>query len=66
LSAYGPGKDLDFTVVRPGGLTLEPPNGIVKVIEGQVIAKPLPQQRVKSAMRDNRPAGSSVLSFDLP
>lgn len=31
----GPGKDLDFTIVRPGGLTLEPPNGIINVIDGQ-------------------------------
>ena len=31
----GPGKDLEFTIVRPGGLNLEPPNGIVNVIDGE-------------------------------
>ena len=30
-----PGAGLDFTVVRPGGLTLDPPNGIVNVIKGE-------------------------------
>jgi putative NADH-flavin reductase len=33
----GPGKDLEFTIVRPGGLTLEPPNGVINVIEGEVV-----------------------------
>lgn len=31
----GPGKELEFCVVRPGGLTVEPPTGVVNVIEGQ-------------------------------
>jgi len=31
----GPGKDLEFCVVRPGGLNVEPPTGVVNVIEGQ-------------------------------
>jgi len=35
LSPTGPGKDLEFTVVRPGGLTLEPANGLVNVVEGK-------------------------------
>ena len=35
LSPAGPGKDLEFTIVRPGGLTLDPPNGIVNVIDGE-------------------------------
>lgn len=35
LGPQGPGKDLEFCIVRPGGLNLEPPNGIVNVIDGQ-------------------------------
>jgi len=31
----GPGKDLEFCVVRPGGLNVEPPTGVINVIEGQ-------------------------------
>lgn len=31
----GPGKDLDFTVVRPGGLTVDPPTGTINVIKGE-------------------------------
>jgi len=31
----GPGKDLEFCVVRPGGLNVEAPTGVVNVIEGQ-------------------------------
>jgi len=31
----GPGADLEFTIVRPGGLSNEPPNGIVNVIKGE-------------------------------
>ncbi|CAM9379690.1 unnamed protein product [Ascophyllum nodosum] len=31
----GPGKDLDFTVVRPGGLTVDPPTGQINVIKGE-------------------------------
>ncbi|KAG1673235.1 hypothetical protein FOA52_013115 [Chlamydomonas sp. UWO 241] len=34
-SPTGPGKDLDYCLVRPGGLTLEPPTGIINVIDGQ-------------------------------
>ena len=31
----GPGKDLEFCIVRPGGLNVEPPTGVINVIEGQ-------------------------------
>ncbi|CAM9154129.1 unnamed protein product [Ectocarpus sp. 12 AP-2014] len=31
----GPGQDLDFTIVRPGGLTVEPPTGVINVIKGE-------------------------------
>jgi len=31
----GPGKDLEFCIVRPGGLTVEAPTGVINVIEGQ-------------------------------
>jgi hypothetical protein len=31
----GPGADLEYTLVRPGGLKTEPPNGIVNVIDGE-------------------------------
>lgn len=31
----GPGKDLEWTIVRPGGLKDDPPNGIVNVISGE-------------------------------
>jgi len=34
-SAAGPGKDLEFVIVRPGGLTLEPPNGVINVLTGE-------------------------------
>ncbi|KAG8456955.1 hypothetical protein KFE25_011313 [Diacronema lutheri] len=33
--ADAPGASLEFTLVRPGGLTLDPPNGIINVIDGQ-------------------------------
>eukprot|EP00614_Pseudopedinella_elastica_P011638 CAMPEP_0172586568 /NCGR_PEP_ID=MMETSP1068-20121228/5925_1 /TAXON_ID=35684 /ORGANISM="Pseudopedinella elastica, Strain CCMP716" /LENGTH=268 /DNA_ID=CAMNT_0013381419 /DNA_START=52 /DNA_END=858 /DNA_ORIENTATION=+ len=35
LFSSGPGKDLEFTVVRPGGLTLEAPNGIINIVDGE-------------------------------
>ena len=35
LGPAGPGKDLEFCVVRPGGLGLGPPTGVVNVIEGE-------------------------------
>eukprot|EP00929_Paragymnodinium_shiwhaense_P003499 TRINITY_DN104040_c0_g1_i1.p1 TRINITY_DN104040_c0_g1~~TRINITY_DN104040_c0_g1_i1.p1 ORF type:complete len:280 (-),score=83.73 TRINITY_DN104040_c0_g1_i1:113-952(-) len=35
LDAAGPGKDLEFTIVRPGGLTVEKPTGIINVIDGE-------------------------------
>lgn len=35
LSSSGIGHDLEFCVVRPGGLTLEPPNGVINVINGE-------------------------------
>ena len=31
----GPGGDLEYCIVRPGGLNKDPPNGIVNVIDGQ-------------------------------
>merc|ERR1719387_3132901 len=31
----GPGADLDFCIVRPGGLKLGAPSGIVNVIDGE-------------------------------
>mmetsp|Transcript_27674 Transcript_27674/g.70031 ORF Transcript_27674/g.70031 Transcript_27674/m.70031 type:complete len:283 (-) Transcript_27674:73-921(-) len=31
----GPGSDLDFTIIRPGGLTVEPPTGVINVIDGE-------------------------------
>lgn len=31
----GPGADLEFTIVRPGGLSNDPPNGIINVISGE-------------------------------
>ena len=31
----GPGKDLEFCIVRPGGLNVEPPTGVINVIDGQ-------------------------------
>merc|ERR1712196_479657 len=31
----GPGKDLEFCIVRPGGLNVEPPTGVINVIEGE-------------------------------
>ncbi len=35
LFLSGPGSDLEWTVVRPGGLSFEPPNGIINVIKGE-------------------------------
>jgi len=35
LFLKGPGSDLEYCIVRPGGLTLEPPNGIINVIDGE-------------------------------
>jgi len=34
MEASGPGADLEFTIVRPGGLTNGPPNGNIHVIDG--------------------------------
>merc|ERR1719401_1603252 len=31
----GPGSELEYTIVRPGGLTVEPPTGVINVIEGE-------------------------------
>ena len=31
----GPGAGLEFTVVRPGGLTVDAPTGVVNVIDGE-------------------------------
>lgn len=31
----GPGADLEFCIVRPGGLSNEPPNGVINVIKGE-------------------------------
>lgn len=35
LFLSGPGKELEWTIVRPGGLNLDPPNGIINVISGE-------------------------------
>jgi putative NADH-flavin reductase len=35
LFLNGIGADLEYTLVRPGGLKTEPPNGIVNVIDGE-------------------------------
>eukprot|EP00611_Tribonema_gayanum_P010101 TRINITY_DN1_c0_g6_i1.p1 TRINITY_DN1_c0_g6~~TRINITY_DN1_c0_g6_i1.p1 ORF type:complete len:162 (+),score=57.53 TRINITY_DN1_c0_g6_i1:42-488(+) len=34
-NADGIGKDLDYVIVRPGGLTVEKPTGVINVIDGQ-------------------------------
>lgn len=31
----GPGAELDYTIVRPGGLNVEPPTGVINVIDGE-------------------------------
>jgi len=31
----GPGADLEYTIVRPGGLTVESPTGVINVIKGE-------------------------------
>lgn len=38
LFLTGPGSDLDWTIVRPGGLNLNPPTGQYKVLEGKEMA----------------------------
>merc|ERR1719498_2152558 len=35
LFLTGPGQDLEYCVVRPGGLKSDPPTGIVNVIDGE-------------------------------
>eukprot|EP00633_Aureoumbra_lagunensis_P001794 CAMPEP_0197288866 /NCGR_PEP_ID=MMETSP0890-20130614/6042_1 /TAXON_ID=44058 ORGANISM="Aureoumbra lagunensis, Strain CCMP1510" /NCGR_SAMPLE_ID=MMETSP0890 /ASSEMBLY_ACC=CAM_ASM_000533 /LENGTH=249 /DNA_ID=CAMNT_0042759885 /DNA_START=159 /DNA_END=908 /DNA_ORIENTATION=- len=35
LFTQGIGSDLDWTIVRPGGLTVEPPTGVINVIDGE-------------------------------
>lgn len=35
LFLEGLGQDLEYTIVRPGGLTVEPPTGIINVIAGE-------------------------------
>lgn len=35
LGPGGPGRDLEYCIVRPGGLGLGPPTGIVNVIDGE-------------------------------
>lgn len=49
LSPKGPGRDLEWTVVRPGGLTLEPPSGVVAVIDGE--AGSIPRADVATFLR---------------
>ena len=36
LGLGGPGRDLEFCIVRPGGLGTGPPTGIINVIAGEV------------------------------
>ena len=31
----GPGSDLEWCIVRPGGLTVDAPTGVINVIEGE-------------------------------
>jgi len=33
--ASGPGADLEWSMIRPGGLTVEKPTGVINVIEGE-------------------------------
>ena len=33
--AAAPGAELEFTIVRPGGLNVEPPTGVINVIDGE-------------------------------
>ena len=35
LFTSGPGKDLEWCIVRPGGLTVDAPTGVVNVIDGE-------------------------------
>ena len=35
LFTSGPGKDLEWCIVRPGGLTVDKPTGVVNVIDGE-------------------------------
>lgn len=35
LFLEGPGRDLEYTIVRPGGLTVDKPTGVINVIEGK-------------------------------
>ena len=35
LFTSGPGADLEWTIVRPGGLTVDKPTGVVNVIDGE-------------------------------
>merc|ERR1719247_3480523 len=35
LDAEGPGADLDYCILRPGGLKLGAPTGVVNVIDGE-------------------------------
>lgn len=35
LFSQGPGADLEYVIVRPGGLTVDKPTGVVNVIDGQ-------------------------------
>lgn len=35
LFLQGPGADLEYTIVRPGGLTVNPPTGVINVIDGE-------------------------------
>lgn len=35
MTPSGPGADLEFTIVRPGGLTVKEPTGVINVIDGE-------------------------------
>ena len=35
LDTSGPGRDLDYCIVRPGGLGKGEPSGVINVIDGQ-------------------------------
>merc|ERR1712232_1343891 len=34
-SPSGPGADLEWSMIRPGGLTVEKPTGVINVIDGE-------------------------------
>jgi NAD(P)H-binding len=35
FSSGGPGSDLEYVIVRPGGLTVDAPTGVLNIIDGE-------------------------------